>query len=238
VTPRRSLAPWRALAVTVALVAALASPRASAAPPCVYGDIVAPGDPHTDHATMLLDTTYRLPAEAEPTDLVSVREAGFDADHRVRAVVVDDLRALRAAAAEAGHRLAVQSAFRSFAYQRQVHDGWVRALGRDRARRVSARPGHSEHQLGTAIDLRSASGPPAWEVADWAATAEGSWVVANAHRYGFVLSYPRGEEERTCYDDEPWHLRWVGRELAALVTASGLPLRAWLYLHHPPTGAP
>jgi zinc D-Ala-D-Ala carboxypeptidase len=207
-------------------------------PPCAFGDVMIAGDLHTDHATMLLDTTHRLPADAAPRDLVRVREAGFDSDHLVRAVLIDDLRALRRAAAEAGMELAVQSAYRSFAYQQQVFANWVAALGEERARRVSARPGHSEHQLGTAIDLRSASGPPPWELADWAQTPEGAWVALHAHRFGFVMSYPAESEEVTCYDYEPWHFRWIGRDPAAAVQASGMALRAWLHAHHPPRSAP
>jgi zinc D-Ala-D-Ala carboxypeptidase len=234
--PRGCAPRWDVPLAAVFLLAAAAAAQAGP-PPCAYGDVVVAGDLHHDHATMLLDTSHRLPADAAPRDLVSVREAGFDSDQRVRAVLVDDLRALRAAAAEAGLDLAVQSAYRSFAYQERVHAGWVRALGEERARLVSARPGHSEHQLGTAIDLRSAAGPAPWDLDDWGATPEGGWVLAHAHRFGFVPSYPADAAERTCYAYEPWHLRWLGREAAAAVHASGLTLREWLYAHHPPQAA-
>ncbi len=216
--------------------AATATPPADP-PPCSYGDVVLAGDPWRDHAELLLDTSYRLPQTPDPPDLVSVRSAGFASDHRVRAVLVDDLRALRLAAEAAGVALAVQSAYRSFAYQRQVFDGWVARLGEAQALRVSARPGHSEHQLGTAIDFRSRGGAAAWDVDDWGRTPEGAWLMAHAHRYGFVLSYPAGEEARTCYDYEPWHYRWLGREQAAQVHAAGVPLRVWLWQQGPPAVA-
>jgi len=205
-----------------------------ALPECEYGDRVIAGDPWRDHAELLLDTSFRLPDTPDPPDLVSVRAAGFASDHLVRALLIDDLSALNRAARAAGVRLAVQSAYRSYGYQAQVFAGWVAQLGRERALRVSARPGHSEHQLGTAIDLRSADGPAPWDVADWGATPDGAWLLENAHRFGFVLSYPAGEEARTCYDYEPWHYRWVGREQAAAVHAAGEPLRVWLWRHHPP----
>ena len=234
----------RAVALAVALAAGLAWPaltRGAALteadaplPACTYGDHELAGDPLLEHATLLLDTSHRLPETPDPPDLVSVRGAGFASDHLVRAIMLDDLRALREAAEEAGLALAVQSAYRSYAYQRQVFAGWVERLGEAQALRVSARPGHSEHQLGTAIDLRSRGGPAPWDLDDWGRTPEGAWLLENAHRYGFVLSYPEGEEDRTCYDYEPWHYRWLGRERAALVQASGEPLRAWLWRHHPP----
>jgi zinc D-Ala-D-Ala carboxypeptidase len=222
-----------ARASAIALIGALGA-IATAAPECRYDDVVLTGDLMRDAVTLLVDPIHRLPADAEPTDLVRVQRAGFASDHLVRAVLLDDLRALREAAVAEGHALAVQSAYRSYAYQRRVFDGWVARLGRERALRVSARPGHSEHQLGTAIDFRSADGPPAWELADWGATPEGAWLAAHAHRFGFVLSYPAGKESFTCYDYEPWHYRWVGSEAAAAIHASGITLREWLYRHHPP----
>jgi zinc D-Ala-D-Ala carboxypeptidase len=226
------------LALTLILLAGPARALAAAPPDCRHGDLVLLGDLERDAATLLVDPLHRLPSDAAPRDLVPVREAGFASDHLVRALIVDDLRALREAAAAEGHAFVIQSAYRSFDYQRHVFDGWVARLGRDRAVRVSARPGHSEHQLGTAIDVRSAGGPPAWELDDWAVTPEGSWLAANAHRFGFVMSYPQGKEPVTCYDYEPWHYRWVGRDLAPALHASGLTLREYLYRHHPPTVRP
>ena len=100
-------------------------------------------------------------------------------------------------------------------------DYWVSVGGYEQALRTSARAGHSEHQLGTAIDVTSEGGAPPWEYADWATTPAGAWMAANAWRYGFVMSYPRGAYDVTCYDYEPWHYRYVGRDLAAEITASG-----------------
>jgi zinc D-Ala-D-Ala carboxypeptidase len=222
-----------ALALALALTA-----WASAAPPCTVDELVTALDPDAHPERIVLDPAWRLPPGYAPPDLVSVSRAGFTSELLLRAVVIEDLRALREAAAADGVRLAVQSAYRSEAYQDRVHQGWVRLLGAERAAEVSARPGHSEHQLGTALDLRSADGPPAWELDDWATTAEGAWVAENAARFGFVVSYPRGARTVTCYDYEPWHLRWVGREAAADASASGLAYRAWLHLHHPPAALP
>jgi D-alanyl-D-alanine carboxypeptidase len=223
-------------------------PALAAVPACVVADRVVAADPDADAATLLLDLEWRLPEGYAPTDLVGIATAGFEGELQVRAVVVDDLRALREAAVAAGVRLAVQSAYRSEAYQARVHDGWRTALGAERAALVSARPGHSEHQLGTAIDLRSADGPPAWDLDDWAATPEGRWVAEHALAFGFVVSYPRDALATACYDYEPWHLRWVGRDVAARYAAAvdvagradgrateAVPFRVWLHVEHPPT---
>ncbi len=63
----------------------------------------------------------------------------------------------------------------------------------------------------------------------WGASPAGQWVATNAHKYGFLLSYPPEASSRTCYDYEPWHLRYVGREVAADVIQSGLSLREHLW---------
>ena len=228
--------------------AAQDAPATPPAPPaCVVADRVVDADPDADAATLLLDLEWRLPEGYAPSDLVDVAAAGFAGEHRVRAAVVDDLRALREAAAAHGVFLAVQSGYRSEVYQARIHEGWRASLGAERAARVSARPGHSEHQLGTAIDLRSADGPPAWDLNDWATTPEGGWVAEHALEFGFVVSYPRDALATACYDYEPWHLRWVGRDVAARYAAAvdvvghvggrsteAVPFRIWLHLEHPP----
>ncbi|HZJ10676.1 MAG TPA: M15 family metallopeptidase [Trueperaceae bacterium] len=219
-----------------------AAPVASAAqaagpqplPGCTFDDLPAPRSDYDDWETTVLDTVFALAAAYAPADLTGAA-AAFPAgqagggDFQVRSLVIDDLRALLAAAAAAGHELAIQSAYRSYDYQQDTFQYWVERNGRQAALATSARPGHSEHQLGTAIDLRSLHGPPAWELDDWAATPEGGWVAANAWRFGFVMSYPEGSSELTCYDYEPWHYRYVGREVAAEIVNSGVTPRELLW---------
>jgi D-alanyl-D-alanine carboxypeptidase len=143
--------------------------------------------------------------------------------------MADDLKAMSDAAAVAGAAIGVQSAYRSYDSQKSVFNTWVAAFGYERALQVSARPGHSEHQLGLAIDFRS---NPADDLAldtDWAGTPAGKWMKAHAWEYGFLMSYPKGTIDVTCYDWEPWHYRYVGRELAATIHASGLTTREYLW---------
>jgi len=94
--------------------------------------------------------------------------------------------------------------------QRIVHDSWVRQLGEREAKRLSAVPGASQHQLGTAIDFNSLD--PAFEH-----TPEGQWLKDHADRYGFVIAYPEGMEQVTGYQYEPWHVRFIGKDAAYLV---------------------
>jgi D-alanyl-D-alanine carboxypeptidase len=151
--------------------------------------------------------------------------------------VIDDLRAMADAARAAGAAIAVQSAYRSYAKQKAVFAGWVAFHGYDRALQLSARPGHSEHQLGLGIDFRSDPGGSPFD-GEWEKTAAGKWMKAHAWEYGFVMSYPRGKLAVACYDFEPWHFRYVGRDLAGAIHASGLTPREYLWAHFTTTVVP
>lgn len=183
---------------------------------------------HWWHLT-LVDPIYRLFWFYEPRDLVPVTSAGIPGRGMVRALVIDDLRAMDRAARAAGIRLRVVSAYRSYAQQEATFAYWVRRSGWNQAIRYSARPGHSEHQLGTVVDLSFVGGLDPWEYRDFGATRAGAWLQANAWRYGFVMSYPRGMERETGYGYEPWHFRYFGRALAAEHRVSGLSPRMWLW---------
>ena len=219
----------RTLMALPILATALAAANDAGPPACAYEDRPARVVPANDGRLTVLDTVFRLPPEFRPDDLVPAREAGLADDRPVRDVIVPDLAALVRDAAAAGHPLELQSAFRSYEYQARTFASWVRQDGRDAALATSARAGHSEHQLGTTVDLRSAGGPAPWNVDDWARTPAGAWIVANAPRYGFVMSYGRDARDRTCYAYEPWHWRWVGRNIAARVQREGRPLREVLW---------
>jgi D-alanyl-D-alanine carboxypeptidase len=172
---------------------------------------------------------YRLPATYAPGDLVDSGSAGLNAGYPIRSIIVADLRAMAADARAAGVPIALVSGYRSHAQQEKTFAYWVSIAGHEEALRTSARPGHSEHQLGTVIDVTSEGGAAPWEYADWGATPAGAWTVRNAWRYGFVMSYPSVAFERTCYAYEPWHYRYVGRDLAERITAGDRTLREVLW---------
>lgn len=216
--------PLVTLALAVAGTLALAGP-----PACSHSEQPALVRPARDGRWTLLDTAFELDEDWAPADLTSLRQAGFGDDRLIRTVVVPDLRALREAAAGDGIELEIQSAYRSFAYQEATFAAWVEQDGYQAALASSARAGHSEHQLGTTLDFRSLGGPAPWDLPDWASTPEGAWMVANAWRFGFVMSYPRGARERSCYAYEPWHWRWVGPSLAADLRVGDRTLRELLW---------
>jgi len=226
-----------ALAAALALSAVLSTgvatgPIALAAslPTCRYDDVLTEHRATTDWRISLLDPIYMLTRDYVPPKLTSVSNAGIQGSGRVRSVVLTDLADMAAAARRAGAPLRVTSAYRSWSAQRTLYNREIAKYGDKVARESVARPGHSEHQLGTTIDFTSGgSSKSAWAYNDWANTAAGSWIKQNGWRYGFVLSYPSGRKGATCYRYEPWHYRYVGREIAAQVRASGLTLREYLW---------
>jgi D-alanyl-D-alanine carboxypeptidase len=206
-------------------------------PACRYDDILTSPRAYHEWATTLVDTILRVSSAYVPPDLVDVAEAEIPGKGRVRAVMVEDLRAMTAAAKVAEAPIAVESAYRSYATQEKVFAYWVGVHGRKRALQLSARPGHSEHQLGLAIDFRSAGDGDPFS-GDWQLTPQGKWMKAHAWEYGFVMSYPHGRIEVTCYAFEPWHFRYVGRDLAASIHASGLTEREYLWANFTTTVVP
>jgi LAS superfamily LD-carboxypeptidase LdcB len=212
-------------------------------PACRYDDVLTSPRGYGQWQITLVDTILEVPKAYVPPDLVSVSAAGIEGAGKVRAVMIDDLRAMADAARQAGAGIAVKSAYRSYAQQQATFRYWVDQLGRAQAKRVSARPGHSEHQLGLAIDFKSDSGGSPFE-GDWGQTPAGQWMAANAWTYGFVMSYPKGGLKVTCYEYEPWHFRYLGRDLAQLVHDSGLTIREYLWANFtesivpPPSGEP
>ncbi len=245
--PRTRSARLVAFLVVVVLATGLATTAVSAGslPACRVTDLTTAQRLYGDWSRTVLDTTYRLTKVYGPSDRRSTSTAGLNGGFTVRALVITDLKAMAKAARAAGARLAVQSAYRSYSTQVSTFAYWVRVDGYAKAIKGSARAGHSEHQLGTTIDFRSYGGSAPWNYKDWATTKAGKWLKANAWKYGFVMSYPKGKTAVTCYAYEPWHYRYVGRQTAAAVRASGLTLREYLWREQtvrlappPPTPTP
>ncbi len=198
------------------------TPRPPSGPPaCAYDDVLTPHHGYGDWPISLLDTIYHLPAGYAPGDLADSATAGLNGGFPLRSLVIADLAAMAAGARANGTPIALVSGYRSHAQQEATFQYWVNVGGYEQALRTSARAGHSEHQLGTTIDVTDEGGAAPWESADWAATPAGAWMAANAWRHGFVMSYPRSANAQACYDYEPWHYRYVGRDLAAAIHADG-----------------
>lgn len=154
------------------------------------------------------------PKEYAPGDLV-----GVGGGQQMRREAADALAQLRAGASRAGMTINPLSGYRSYNTQVATYQRWVNELGQAQADRESARPGHSEHQTGLAIDV--GSGVCNIEQC-FGGTADGKWLAAHAHEYGFVIRYPEHKESITGYVYEPWHIRYVGTALATELRSRGV----------------
>lgn len=187
------------------------------------------GLPGPDDMLVLVNKTYGLPEDYVPGDLI-IPDVPFalamEEIKHLRSEAARALEDLFAAAAEEGYELYARSGYRSYATQKSLYDGYVRRHGREAADRFSARPGHSEHQTGLAMDITSPSVDLELKRI-FGDTEEGRWVAENAHRFGFIIRYPRDREEVTGYTYEPWHLRYVGPGDAAAIFEQGATLEQY-----------
>jgi zinc D-Ala-D-Ala carboxypeptidase len=143
--------------------------------------------------------------------------------YQVAAPAAGPLGRLLDASDRRGLGFKIASAFRSYDYQQHVHAATAAARGEAEADTISARPGHSEHQTGLAVDLVTPNDPASDFEACFARTPGGRWLARSAWRFGFVVRYQPGATAVTGYTPEPWHLRYVGRPLAAELHRTGNP---------------
>jgi len=196
----------------------------------------APAENYEDFANIwtLVSKARAVGAEYVPAELVtpsvSSHPGTSGVEKQVRKTIDGPLADLFGAAQKEGHSLMVGSAYRSAAYQEQIFNTYVARVGYEQADKYSAHPGFSEHQTGLAVDISTVS-QQCYLSECFIGTADGQWLAANAHKYGFILRYPKGKEAITGYNFEPWHYRYVGVDLATALHQSGLTLdEAWPYL--------
>ncbi len=171
-----------------------------------------------DNIAVLVNRQYPLSKDYVPGDLTvpNIRFSFYGTYEKsyVRQETACALEKLFAAAAEQGVVLKGVSAYRSYARQQEIYEGNVRSRGMETTDLVSARPGTSEHQTGLSIDVSSDSVGCALEES-FGDTQEGRWLADNCHKFGFIIRYPKDKTKITGYSYEPWHIRYVGKRLAA-----------------------
>jgi zinc D-Ala-D-Ala carboxypeptidase len=177
----------------------------------------------------LVNRDYVLPADYEPDDLVrpDVKTTNGSAI-LMRAEAAQALEELFAAAKdEAGLTIYAVSGYRSYSTQAAIFERKIKNTGsKEKAQRLVAPPGASEHQLGLAMDLKAS--PDGNLSAAFAKTKQGQWVAENAHRFGFIIRYKEEWTDITGYSYEPWHIRYVGKEHAAIIYEMDIPLETYI----------
>lgn len=172
-----------------------------------------PAEPTYIGGILLANKKYPLPADFAPGENPDAREA---------------FEEMAAAAFVEGFDLDAFSTFRTYERQQELYDRYVERDGAEAADRYSARPGYSEHQTGLAFDIGEATQPEHYARESFGDTPAGQWLLANAHRFGFILRYPEGKEDITGYMHESWHYRYVGKEVAGRIHSKGITLEEYL----------
>lgn len=190
-------------------------------------------DTEPDSYTVLVNREYPISKDYVPADLV-VPDVAFSyygtyEKSYVRKQAARALEKLFSGAQQEGYMLKAVSAYRSYERQMQIYNNNVNTRGSDKTDKVSAQPGSSEHQTGLAIDVSCNSVGCALEVS-FGQTSEGKWLKKNCHKYGFIIRYPKNKTKITGYTYEPWHLRYVGKNLAKYLKKNKMTLEEYYKL--------
>ncbi|CAM3638088.1 D-alanyl-D-alanine carboxypeptidase family protein [Erysipelothrix urinaevulpis] len=167
-----------------------------------------------------INREYGFDANYVPANIVYFPD-GYSVDTGYRGVkeMVDHFVLMNdALKQETGLWMLNTSSYRNYEFQNRLYSGYVNDLGQKEADRISARPGHSEHQTGLVVDVTT----PGGSMWTFGQTKQYQWVKENGHRFGFIIRYPEGKEHITKYAPEAWHLRYVGKDYAEKVYRSNL----------------
>ncbi|WP_166242028.1 M15 family metallopeptidase [Paenibacillus turpanensis] len=180
--------------------------------------------------TVVVNKQRSLPDNYVPSNLVQpdvpFSFSGKSEKKLLRQEAADALEALFEKAKEDKIELYAVSGYRSYQTQKVIYQANVAAQGKQEASRYSAVPGESEHQTGLAMDVSSRSAKFALEEV-FGTTPEGKWLSEHAHEFGFIIRYPKGKESITGYAYEPWHIRYVGKTIAAAIKEKNITLEEY-----------
>ena len=156
---------------------------------------------------LIVNKTYSVPKDYNPGSLTIEAKNAFDE--------------MQKSASNDNIKLWIASGYRSYSLQTSLYNNYVLKDGKEKADTYSARPGHSEHQTGLAMDLNIID-------SSFEGTPEAIWIASNCYKYGFIVRYPKGKENITGYKYEPWHVRYLGKDIAKKVYESGKTLEEYL----------
>jgi LAS superfamily LD-carboxypeptidase LdcB len=163
--------------------------------------------------TILVNKYNKLPSTYVPNNLVMINSKYATKNLELVKEARDAFEKLCYDASKEGLVIKATSTYRSYSYQADLYNLYVKKDGVNRADTYSARPGYSEHQTGLAIDI---SGDGHY-LDDFINTEEFTWVSKNLYKYGFIIRYPKDKSNITGYKYEPWHLRYVGTDIATYI---------------------
>jgi len=173
---------------------------------------------------VLVNKNNQLRQSFIPNNLESISLKYSNAEKYLRKEAKMAFESLSDKASKLGYRIVAVSAYRDYNYQMELFNYYVEEKGLDYALNCSAKPGHSEHQTGLSVDVEGSNK----SYDDFEDSPEFEWMKNNAHKYGFILRYPKGKEHITGFKYEPWHYRYVGVNVATYLYQNNLTLEEYL----------
>ena len=173
-----------------------------------------------DAIMVLVNKNYQLNNNYVPNDLEIISTSYAYENKSLRKEAKEAFEQLSEDAKNLGYKIVATSAYRDYDYQKKLFEEYTNEKGEAYALECSAKPGHSEHQTGLAVDVAGSND----DYDEFESSIEFPWLKENAHLYGFILRYPKGKEHITGFKYEPWHYRYVGMEVATIIYNENLTL--------------
>jgi len=174
---------------------------------------------------VLVNKNHQLPSSYVPEDLEEISYYYAHEGKLLKKEAKEAFESLSRDASILGYRIIAVSAYRDYSYQKNLFEYYVEKKGLEYALTCSSKPGHSEHQTGLSLDVEGSNR----DYDHFEESEEFAWMRENAHNYGFVMRYPKGKEFITGFKYEPWHYRYVGKEVASYIYKNNLTLEEYLF---------
>ena len=190
-----------------------------------YVDTYEALNPNTEK--ILVNKYYYLNENYIPKDLIDIDTKYSKQGMKLVKVAKEAFEELSEDALKEDMNIIAMSSYRSYEYQVNLYNNYVKKDGKEAADTYSARPGFSEHQTGLAIDVYNKKEP----YTNFEQTNEFKWMQDNAYKYGFILRFPKEKENETGYQYESWHYRYVGKEIAKIIHKDNITLEEYIATH-------
>jgi D-alanyl-D-alanine carboxypeptidase len=178
----------------------------------------------TNNLLVLVNKNNKLPKDYIPSELILLNNKYSIENKYLQKETAINFEKLSEDASKLGYKIIATSAYRDYEYQEILYNYYVETKGLKYADNCSARPGHSEHQTGLAVDVMGSNN----DYNKFEESNEFKWMENNAHKYGFILRYPKNKTHITGFKYEPWHYRYVGKKVATIIYNKNITLEEYL----------
>lgn len=176
-----------------------------------------------DSLMVLVNKLNRLQSNYVPHDLEQISLNYATNNKILRKEAKENFEKLSSDAKKIGYSIIAVSAYRDYDYQENLFNNYVKEKGENYALKCSAKAGHSEHQTGLSVDVMGSNN----DYDQFEKSKEFDWMKNNSYKYGFILRYPKGKEYITGFKYEPWHYRYVGKDIASIIYTEGITLEEY-----------